>query len=98
MPPEIVTVAISAGSRIDRAGLTALVASLPGLRVVAPDAHPPPRVLVWDGDVEDLAELPEPQPGTALLLLVPGDECPALAPSMAGVVSKDETPEALGVA
>jgi DNA-binding CsgD family transcriptional regulator len=98
MPQQMITVAIGAGSQIDRAGLTALVASLPGLRTVALDTVPPPRVLVWDGDVEDLAGLPEPRPGTVLLLLVPGDEYPALTSNIAGVISKDETPEALGAA
>ncbi len=91
-------VAVSGGCLLDRAALSALVSGLPGLRVVALDSDPPPRVLVWDVSAGDLAELPRLPSGTALLLLVTTDNYSALPPHVAGLFSKDETPEALGTA
>ena len=92
------TVAVGGGCLLDRAALSALASGLPGLRVAALDLDPPPRVLVWDASAGDLAELPRLPPGTALLLLVTTDNCSALPPGVAGLFSKDETPEALGIA
>ncbi|MEK7326250.1 MAG: response regulator transcription factor [Chloroflexota bacterium] len=92
------TVAVGGGHLLDRAALSALASGLPGLRVAALDSDPPPRVLVWDVSAGDLAELPHLPPGTALLLLVTTDDCSALLPGVAGLFSKDETPEALGIA
>jgi DNA-binding NarL/FixJ family response regulator len=92
------TVAVGGGCLLDRAALSALVSGLPGLHVVGLDSDPPPRVLVWDVSAGHLAELPRLPPGTALLLLVTTDNCSALPPGVAGLFSKDETPEALGIA
>ncbi len=98
MTQEITPVAIGGGYPLDRAGLRALVASLPGLHEVPLDAHPPPRVLVWDAGPGDLTGLPGLEPGTAFLLLITGDECPDLPSGVAGLFSKSETPEALAAA
>ena len=54
-------------------------------------------MLVWDAEGEGLDRLPPLAPETALLLLVPDEDPPALPPSVAGLFSKDEAPEALGV-
>jgi len=93
-----ITVAISGHYPLDRAGLAALVASLPGLRVVPPESSPPPRVLLWECGEKLSADLPRSLPGMAILLIVGEIESPILPPGVAGLFSKDEKPEALGVA
>ena len=98
MTQEVITVAIGGGYPLVRAGLSALVASLPGLHVVALDSDPPPRVLVWDAIFRDLAGLPRLPVGTVVLLLVAEDESPELPPGVSGLFSKEETPQALGLA
>lgn len=92
------TVAVGGGCLLDRAALSALVSGLPGLHVVTLDSDPPPHVLVWDVSAGDLAELLRLPPGIALLLLVTTDNYSALPAGVAGLFSKDETPEALGIA
>ena len=54
-------------------------------------------MLVWDAEGEGLDRLPPLAPETALLLLVPDEAPTALPPGVAGLFSKDEAPEALGV-
>jgi DNA-binding NarL/FixJ family response regulator len=99
----LITVSVSGGLLLDRAGLEALLEQLPGLCVVALDSDPPPQVLIWNpapGTNQDLPDLP---PGTALLILVPDEKPPAL-PAIAGVgavvglFSKSESPQALSIA
>ncbi len=94
----MVTVAVGSRYSIDRAGLAALVGSLPGLSLVAQDSSPPPQVLVWDTGGEGLERLPPLPLETALLLLVQDEVPKAPPPEVAGLFSKDEAPEALGVA
>lgn len=96
LPP--VTVAVGSHHSLDQAALTALVASLPGLRVISLDSQPPPHVLVWDIGLDDPATLPHLTRETAVLLLVGGVERSALPAGVAGLFSKDEAPEALGIA
>jgi len=76
----------------------ALVASLPGLRVVALDADPPPRVILWDTSSDNLHTLPRLAQGSCLLLLTSESHLISLPPGIAGLFSKDESPEALGIA
>ena len=95
---HLLTVAVGGHYRIDRVALSALVSSLPGLQLVALDSIPPPRVLVWDAGAGDTAGLPRLPPETALLLLVTVDDYSNLPSGVAGFFSKDETPEALGIA
>ncbi len=76
----------------------ALVASLPGLRVVDLDADPPPCVIIWDTGVDDLRTLLHLEQGPRLLLLTSETRLISLPPGIAGLFSKDESPEALGVA
>jgi len=95
---HLLTVAVGGHYLIDRVALSALVSSLPGLQLVALDSIPPPRVLVWDAGAGDTAGLPRLPPETALLLLVTVDDYSNLPSGVAGFFSKDETPEALGIA
>ncbi|MEK7311466.1 MAG: hypothetical protein AAB382_05820, partial [Chloroflexota bacterium] len=95
---HLLTVAVGGHYLIDRVALSALVSSLPGLQGVALDSIPPPRVLVWDAGAGDTAGLPRLPPETALLLLVAVDDYSNLPSGVAGFFSKDETPEALGIA
>lgn len=101
MAQQAITVAVVRRRPLDRAALEALVVTLPGLRVVAPDADPPPQVVLRDAEdaeAEDSGTLEELPPRTALLLLASGDEYGPLPPRTAGLFSKDETPQALAAA
>lgn len=103
MPPQSITVSVAGGHELDRAGLEALITSLPGLRVVSIDKHP--QVLVWirTTKTNDPSFVP---PGTAVLLLTEEaelgslPETPALShvETITGLFSRDEPPAALGIA
>ncbi len=95
-PP--IAVAVGGGRALDRAALTALLASLPGLRVIPLESDPPPRVLVWEADSGGPGQSPPHAPETAILLLVGNPERPTLPSGVASLFSKDESPEALSVA
>jgi DNA-binding NarL/FixJ family response regulator len=98
-----ITVSVSGGLLLDRAGLEALLEQLPGLCAVALNSDPPPQVLIWNpahGVHQDLPHLP---PGTALLILVPDEKPPALPVTtgvgeVVGLFSKSESPQALSIA
>ncbi len=94
--PQI-TVSVGGGRELDRAGLEALLRSLPGLRVVPPDKTPPPQVLVWEarGGSDDL---PSVSSGTVILLLTEDTELDSLPETVTGLLSRDEPPAALGIA
>ncbi|OGO28101.1 MAG: hypothetical protein A2W33_03370 [Chloroflexi bacterium RBG_16_52_11] len=92
-----ITVSIGGGLEIDRAGLAALIASLPGLRVVPLNANPPPQVLVWVAHA-DADDLPPVLPDTAILLLAEGADYESLPEIVTGLLSRDEPPAALGIA
>lgn len=94
--PSLITVAVGGRYALDCAGLSTLLERLPGLRVVPKDARPPPHVLVWVSDAPD--EVPPLAPDTAVLLVVGHTPPTALPTGVAGLFSKDEPPEALGLA
>ncbi len=94
----LITVAVGAYYPLDQAALTALIARLPSLRVIPPEADPPPQVLVWEAGPGDLTHPPYHAPQTALLVIVASPEHLTLPPGVAGLFSKDEPPESLGVA
>jgi len=94
--PEI-TVSLGGGRQLDRAGLSALIDSLPGLRVVSMDSTPPPQVLVWDART-DLNALTSVSQETTVLLLVENSGLDLLPETVTGLLSRDETPAALGIA
>ena len=98
MSQPLITVAVGARYPLDRAMLAALIASLPGLHVIPLESDPPPQVLVWDAGWGELARSLHQRPETALLLIVGNPEHPVLPPGVAGLFSKEESPEALGVA
>jgi DNA-binding CsgD family transcriptional regulator len=93
-----ITVAVDGKHFIYRAALEALIAGFPGLRVVAPDSLPLPQVLLWDTEPGEFISLPFVPPETALLLLVIEQESQVMPPGVAGIFSKEETPEALAIA
>lgn len=97
MAHHSITVSIDGGHELDRAGLAALIASLPGLRVVPLEQQPPPQVLVWEAQ-EGVERLPSPSPDTAILLLTEDENYESLPERVSGLLSKDEPPVSLGIA
>lgn len=100
-----ITVSVGGGLRIDRAGLAALIASLPGLRVVPLGQRPPPQVLVWDaralsGRVQEnnSDELSSVSSHTVILLLTDNSGFESLPDTASGLFFRDEPPAALGIA
>lgn len=102
MSQRIITVSVICQFPLDQAGLEALLASLPGLKVIPYNPSDPPQMLVLDYENTWVDHLPERSRLTALLLLVGGDECPELPTEdnkgLLGLFSKNETPEALSIA
>ena len=97
MKRHVITVSIGGGFEIDRAGLAALILSLPGLRVIPLDANPPSQVLVWEsrGDTD---AFPRISSDTSILLLVEDAGVESLPETVTGLLSRDEPPAALGIA
>lgn len=95
MPPQLITVSVAGGHELDRAGLEALITSLPGLRVVSTDKNP--QVLVWIRSTKTDGPSIVP-PGTAVLLLTENAEMESLPETITGLFSRDEPPTALGIA
>ena len=92
-----ITVSVGGGHELDRAGLGALIARLPGLRLVPIDRHPPPQVLVWETSAE-ADTLPSPSVDTAIVLLTQDAKFDSLPETVTGLLSRDESPAALGIA
>lgn len=98
MIQQLITVAVDGKHPLYRAALEALIADSPGLRVVAPGSLPSPQVLVWDAGSDELVNLPSLMANSAVLLLIEEQECQAMPAGVAGLFSKEESPEALGIA
>jgi len=98
MSQPLITVAIGAHYLLDQTALAALITRLPGLRVIPLESDPPPQVLAWDVGSGELTRPSPHAPETALLLIVSSPERPVLPPGVAGLFSKEEAPESLGVA
>ena len=92
-----VTVSVGGGRELDRAGLAALISSLPGLRIVPLDKTPPPQVLVWDAHMNQ-NNLPPVSSDTAILLLTEDASYDSLSETVTGLLSKNEPPTVLGIA
>ena len=92
-----ITVAVGGGQILEQAGLSALITTLPGLRVVTIDHRPPPQVLVWITSA-NTGILPSSDPETAVLLLTEHVEHQSLPEKVSGLFSKDEPPASLGIA
>jgi DNA-binding CsgD family transcriptional regulator len=92
-----ITVSVGGGRALDRAGLAALLASLPGLHIVPQDNDPPPQVLVW-GTYTESMELPLLKSGTKLLLLTETTNEDSLPDTVYGLFSREETTSALAIA
>ena len=97
MALTLITVSIGGGRELDRAGLAALIASLPGFHVVSKENDPPPQVLVW-ATCPDSMELPRIKPGTKLLLLTETTTEVSLPDTVYGLFSREETTSALAIA
>ena len=97
MRPHSITVAVQGGQELERAGLTALIASLPGLRVTPMTTNPSPQVLVWLIS-QDEAQCPPVSAQTALLMITDGTGYESFPDSVTGLFSRDESPSALGIA
>jgi DNA-binding CsgD family transcriptional regulator len=95
--PHEITVSIGGGRALDRAGLAALLASLPGFHVIPQDNDPPPQVLVW-ATYTDSMELPLLKSGTKLLLLTETTTEDSLPDAVQGLFSREETTSALAIA
>jgi DNA-binding NarL/FixJ family response regulator len=93
-----ITVSVGGRHELDRAGLAALIASLPGLRVVPLDRNPPPQVLVWETTTNAADQLPSVRSDTAILLLTEGMGYESLPETVTGLLSRDEPPASLGLA
>ena len=92
-----ITVSIGGGHELDRAGLSALIASLPGLHVVPIENNPSPQVLLWAVGT-DRTELPFIKPPTKILLLTESAAEDSLPDTVHGLFSRDESPSALAAA
>ena len=90
-----ITVSIGGGLELDRAGLSALIAGLPGLRVISLDACQPPQVLVWNVREADPDFTSFPA-STAILLVTDTVDYGNLPSAVLGLLSRNETPVALG--
>lgn len=90
-----ITVSIGGGLELDRAGLSALIAGLPGLCVIPLDPNRPPQVLVWQlrEAGRDFTSFP---PNTAILLVMDTVNCDNLPSAVLGLLSREETAAALG--
>ncbi len=92
-----ISVSVGGGHELDRAGLSALIAGLPGLRAVSLNSNPPPQVLIWVART-DANDLPSVSRDTALLLLTEDAAFDSLPETVTGLLSRDEPPAALGIA
>ena len=97
MAPTPITVSVGGGRALDRAGLAALLASLPGFHVVPQDNDPPPQVLVW-ATYTDSMELPLLKSGIKLLLLTETTTEDSLPDAVHGLFSREEPTSALAIA
>lgn len=97
MAHHSITVSVDCGHELDRAGLEALIAGLPGLQVVPLDQTPPPQVLVWEKRT-DADELRSVKSDIAILLLTEDVGFESIPETVTGLLSKDEPPAALGIA
>ena len=98
MTAAAITVAVRAHFPLQSAGLTCVLAALPGLALVPEDSLPAPSVLVWWPGREQLASVPDRAGATRLLIILPDLRVPAAVPADCSLFSPDEHPAALGVA
>lgn len=97
MTSHVITVSIGGGHELERAGLAALAACLPGLRVVLLEKQPQPQVLIWLVG-NDPMEIIREDSGTSLLLITEHADFEPFPESVLGLFSRDESPAALGIA
>ena len=95
MAPLVITVSVDGGYQLDRAGLEALISSLPGLRVVPMDQEP--QVLVYLKGAGTSNLLPTTS-GAAVLMLVEDADLESLPAAVPGLFSRNESLTALGTA
>lgn len=93
-PPGRPAVAVAAPTRLEQAALEALLATLPGLRVVT--LGDSPDVLLWVP--ASAASVPPPHSAQMAVLALVGDLAGLPRVELAGLFVRNEKPEALGVA
>ncbi len=94
-PP--IQVSIVGGNAIDRAALTLLLGSFPGIEIIAMDSSVPSSIIIWDAG-SDLSRFPEIPKGSSLFVLTDQVQMDAFPSDIAGLFLKDETPDALASA
>ncbi len=92
-----IQVSIVGGSTIGRASLALLLASFPGIEVAPMDAMERTGIIIWDAG-SDFFHLPENPTGASLLVLTDENDITAFPPGVAGLFSKNESPDALAAA
>jgi DNA-binding CsgD family transcriptional regulator len=92
-----IQVSIVGGNPIDRAALTLLLATFPGIEVITNDSSCSPSIIIWDSG-SDLSHIPEIPKGASLFVLTNQVEIAAFPPGVAGLFSKEENPDALAAA
>jgi len=98
MTEAAITVAVRAQFPLQSAGLSSVLAALPGLALVPEGSLPPPSVLVWWPGSDQLDSVPDHAGATRLLIILPDLRVPATVPADCSLFSPDEHPAALGVA
>ncbi len=93
----LIRVAVNSKYPLDRSGIAAIISSLPGMTVVPASSDPPPSVLVWDFE-DGSFQPPLHEPSSRVIALIREDQIPSFPPGIAGLFSKNESPEALGAA
>jgi len=96
--PERIRVAVRSRTPLEQGALEALVASLPGLEVVAAESTPSPDVLLWDPAPGRQQAIPAHDDATAVLILIEAPESVRQPSAADGLFSRDEAPASLGVA
>ena len=98
MSQQEITVSLGGGYSLDRAGLTKLIESFPGITVVSSDTTLSPDILLWLITEDQTVEFPSIQGTAAVLLLFEKPDFESLPENVNGLFSKEESPGALQVA
>lgn len=95
MSQQEITVSLGGGYSLDRAGLTKLIESFPGITVVSSDTTLSPDILLWLITEDQTVEFPSIQGTAAVLLLFEKPDFESLPENVNGLFSKEESPGAL---